>query len=188
MPEGMAADAQRDQGCRAASGAFQPLIESRPAAPFELPVAGILFALRPAEPDQPGFRVAESDADARKRQCSDSAGGKEVGREAFFPRLPAESRAIELRAPSPEPIDRLSRPASNCRHTVVLGSGPIIMSATSSWPELIMWRDGARRCELWMSSGVPELRVFTGNTLLYKERAPIESLYERAEQLRGLRA
>lgn len=87
MPEGMAADPQRDQGCRAASGALQPLIESRPAAAFELPVAGILFALRPAEPDQPGFRVAESDADARKRQCNDSAGGKEVGREAFFPRL-----------------------------------------------------------------------------------------------------
>jgi hypothetical protein len=49
------------------------------------------------------------------------------------------------------------------------------MNATSSWPELVMWR-------------VPELRLFTGNTLLYKERAPIESLYERAEQLRGLRA
>lgn len=62
------------------------------------------------------------------------------------------------------------------------------MSASSSWPELVMWRDGARRCELWMSSGVPELRLFAGNTLLYKERAPIESLYERAEQLRGLRA
>jgi hypothetical protein len=62
------------------------------------------------------------------------------------------------------------------------------MSAASSWPELVMWRDGARRCELWMSSGVPELRLFAGNTLLYKERAPIESLYERAEQLRGLRA
>ena len=62
------------------------------------------------------------------------------------------------------------------------------MSATSSWPGLVMWRDGARRCELWMSSGVPELRLFAGSTLLYKERAPIESLYERAEQLRGLRA
>ena len=110
MPEGMAADAQRDQGCRAASGTFQPLIKTRPATAFELPVAGILFALRPAEPDQPGFRVAESDADARKRQCSDSAGGKEVGREAFFPRLPAGNRAIELRAPSLEPIDRVSRP------------------------------------------------------------------------------
>jgi hypothetical protein len=62
------------------------------------------------------------------------------------------------------------------------------MNAPSSWPELILWRDGSRRCELWMSSGVPELRLFTDNTLLYKERAPIESLYERAEQLRGLRA
>jgi hypothetical protein len=51
-----------------------------------------------------------------------------------------------------------------------------------------MWREGSRRCELWMSSGVPELRLFTDNTLLYKERAPIESLYERAEQLRELRA
>jgi hypothetical protein len=70
---------------------------------------------------------------------------------------------------------------------VVLGfSGQ--MNPPSSWPELIMWRDGPRRCELWMSSGVPELRLFTDNTLLYKERAPIESLYERAEQLRGLRA
>ena len=62
------------------------------------------------------------------------------------------------------------------------------MNAASSWPELIMWREGARRCELWMCSGVAELRLFSGTTLLYKERAPIDSLYERAEQLRMLRA
>jgi hypothetical protein len=61
------------------------------------------------------------------------------------------------------------------------------MSPPSSWPELVMWRDGSRRCELWMSSGVPELRLFADNVVVYKERAPIESLYERAEQLRGLR-
>lgn len=62
------------------------------------------------------------------------------------------------------------------------------MSPPSSQPELVMWRDGSRRCELWMLSGVPELRLFIGNMLVYKERAPIESLYERSEQLRGLRA
>jgi hypothetical protein len=39
-----------------------------------------------------------------------------------------------------------------------------------------------------MSAGRPEVRVFTGETLLYRERAPIESLYERAEQLRTNRA
>jgi hypothetical protein len=62
MPERMAADFQRDQGCRAAPGALEPLGASRPAASFELLIAGILFALRLVEPDQPGFRVAESDA------------------------------------------------------------------------------------------------------------------------------
>lgn len=61
------------------------------------------------------------------------------------------------------------------------------MSSPSSWPELVMWREGSRRCELWMSGGVPELRVFSGSMLVYKERAPIDSLYERAEQLRCLR-
>jgi hypothetical protein len=61
------------------------------------------------------------------------------------------------------------------------------MSPPSSWLELVMWREGSRRCELWMSSGVPELRLFTGTMLVYTERAPIESLCERAEQLRCLR-
>ena len=62
----MADDPQRDQGGRAAPGALQPLGERQPAASFERlvagTVAGILFALRREEPDQPGFRVAESDA------------------------------------------------------------------------------------------------------------------------------
>lgn len=50
--------------------------------------------------------------------------------------------------------------------------------------QLVFWRDGQRRCELWMSSGVPELRVFAAGTLIYMERAPVESLHQRAEQLR----
>jgi hypothetical protein len=60
--------------------------------------------------------------------------------------------------------------------------------SAGSWPQLVMWSDGPHRCELWMaSSGVPELRLFTGDQLFYKERAPLESLYERAEQLRALK-
>jgi hypothetical protein len=37
-----------------------------------------------------------------------------------------------------------------------------------------------------MASGGPELRVFCRDTLLYKERAPLEALYLRAEELREL--
>jgi hypothetical protein len=62
-----------------------------------------------------------------------------------------------------------------------------LMTVPSSWPQLVFWRDGTRRCELWMSSGVPELRLFADNVLFYKERAPLDSLYARAEHLRGLR-
>ena len=50
----------------------------------------------------------------------------------------------------------------------------------------MFWRQGQRRCELWMASGGPELRVFCRDTLLYKERAPLEALYLRAEELREL--
>jgi hypothetical protein len=57
----------------------------------------------------------------------------------------------------------------------------------SSWPTVVFWRQGQRRCELWMASGGPELRIFCQDTLLYKERAPLEALYSRAEQLRELR-
>jgi hypothetical protein len=58
---------------------------------------------------------------------------------------------------------------------------------SSSWPQLVIWRVGTERCELWMSSGLPEIRLFSGDTLLYKEHAPVESLYDRAEQLRERR-
>jgi hypothetical protein len=61
------------------------------------------------------------------------------------------------------------------------------MKAPSSWPQLVFWREGERRCELWMSAGSPELRIYVGDMLLYKEHAPLESLYERAEQLRDPR-
>lgn len=61
------------------------------------------------------------------------------------------------------------------------------MKDESSWPQLVLWRDADRRCELWMAGGVPELRVYAGEGLRYKERAPIEALYERSEQLRHLR-
>jgi hypothetical protein len=36
-----------------------------------------------------------------------------------------------------------------------------------------------------MTTGTPELRVFSGDTLLYKETAPLEALYKQAEKLRG---
>jgi hypothetical protein len=35
-----------------------------------------------------------------------------------------------------------------------------------------------------MSSRVPELRIYLGEILIYKERAPLDALHERAEQLR----
>jgi hypothetical protein len=54
-----------------------------------------------------------------------------------------------------------------------------------SWPTVVFWRHGQRRCELWMTTGTPELRVFSGDTLLYKETAPLEALYKQAEKLRG---
>ena len=58
------------------------------------------------------------------------------------------------------------------------------MSPPSSWPQLVFWREGEHRCELWMATGIPELRIYIGDKLLYKEHAPLEALYDRAEQLR----
>ena len=58
------------------------------------------------------------------------------------------------------------------------------MDGPSSWRELVFWRDGQRRCELWMLSGAPELRIYLGEVLSYKERAPLDALHQRAEQLR----
>ena len=58
------------------------------------------------------------------------------------------------------------------------------MSSPSSWPQLVFWRQGDRRCELWMKGGIPELRIYIGDVLLHKEIAPLESLYDRAERLR----
>ena len=61
------------------------------------------------------------------------------------------------------------------------------MSTPSSWPQLVFWKDGDRRCELWMRGGSPELRIYIGDTLLHKEVAPLEALYHRAERLRNSR-
>jgi len=36
-----------------------------------------------------------------------------------------------------------------------------------------------------MATGIPELRIYLGDTLLHKEHAPLEALYDRAEQLRA---
>ena len=59
------------------------------------------------------------------------------------------------------------------------------MSPPSSWPQLVFWREGEHRCELWMATGIPELRIYVEDKLLYKEHAPLEALYDRAEQLRA---
>ena len=61
------------------------------------------------------------------------------------------------------------------------------MTPPSSWPQLVFWKQSDRRCELWMRAGTPELRVYIGDTLFYKEVAPLGALYDRAEQLRELR-
>ena len=61
------------------------------------------------------------------------------------------------------------------------------MSSPSSWPQLMFWQQGDRRCELWMRGGIPELRIYIRDRLLYKELAPLEALHDRAEQLRTTR-
>jgi hypothetical protein len=59
------------------------------------------------------------------------------------------------------------------------------MSSPSSWPQLVFWKQGDRRCEMWMKGGIPELRIYVGDVLLYKEVTSLEALYDRAEQLRA---
>ena len=39
-----------------------------------------------------------------------------------------------------------------------------------------------------MKEGVPELRIYLANKLLYKELAPLEALHDRAEQIRETRS
>ena len=58
------------------------------------------------------------------------------------------------------------------------------MSSSSSWPQLVFWQEGDRRCELWTKEGIPELRIYIADMLVYKELAPLDALYARAEQLR----
>ena len=39
-----------------------------------------------------------------------------------------------------------------------------------------------------MKGGLPQLRIYIGDTLLYQELAPLEALHDRAEQLREPRS
>jgi hypothetical protein len=50
--------------------------------------------------------------------------------------------------------------------------------------ECVVWRDGERRCELWMIDGIAHLRVFAGERLIMQELADRKSGYARAEELR----
>ena len=49
--------------------------------------------------------------------------------------------------------------------------------------EAILWRQGQRRCELWVMNGRGELRVFNGDQLMRLE-ALTPSGYARAQELR----
>ena len=69
----------------------------------------------------------------------------------------------------------MSNPWSN-----LLGSTTMDSSA-----EIVVWRDGARRCELWVVSGVAHLRVYDGDDLKYEEPAPHQNASARAEDLRS---
>jgi hypothetical protein len=51
--------------------------------------------------------------------------------------------------------------------------------------EAILWRQGLRRCELWVMNGRGELRVFNGDQLMHLE-ALTPSGYARAQELRNV--
>jgi hypothetical protein len=68
----------------------------------------------------------------------------------------------------------MSNPWSN-----LLGSATMDSSA-----EIVVWRDGARRCELWVISGVAHLRVYDGDDLKCEE-AVQQNASARAEDLRS---
>ena len=52
--------------------------------------------------------------------------------------------------------------------------------------ECVVWREGERRCELWMISGIAHLRLFGGANLVRQELAERSRAYARAQELRGL--
>jgi hypothetical protein len=111
MPAGMADDSRRDQGCRAAPGALQPLGESRPAASFEFWLAGTLFA-----PAHDGSGPARTAVSPNQTLASENvgvmtrlAGRRPDGRPSSrdFRRTIRRSNSTPLR----RSIDRLRRPA-----------------------------------------------------------------------------
>jgi hypothetical protein len=53
-------------------------------------------------------------------------------------------------------------------------------------PEVIIWREGAWRCELWSVAGHGMLRLFCGPALRHEETPARDTGYERAQQLRQL--
>ena len=50
--------------------------------------------------------------------------------------------------------------------------------------ECIVWRVGARRCELWSIAGAGVLKVFDGADLTHEETLRAGTCYQRAEELR----
>lgn len=52
--------------------------------------------------------------------------------------------------------------------------------------EVVVWRDGACRCELWMVERAARLRVFSPAGLRYEEPAVRGIAYRRAVELRGI--
>ena len=49
--------------------------------------------------------------------------------------------------------------------------------------ECVIWRDGARRCELWLLGGVEYLRVYDAGRLLTQQPATADAV-ARARQIR----
>ena len=52
--------------------------------------------------------------------------------------------------------------------------------------ELVIWRDGVRRCELWTIDGREWLRVFEGDSVMFEERTFLKSSQVRGMALRHL--
>ena len=50
----------------------------------------------------------------------------------------------------------------------------------SSSTEVVVWREGSRRCELWIVAGAAHLRIYDGDSLKYEERAPPGKVFGRA--------
>jgi hypothetical protein len=60
---------------------------------------------------------------------------------------------------------------------------------THDWArcECVVWRDGDRRCELWMVNGIGHLRLFDGEVLLVDEPALSGALWAQTLALRTWR-